>query len=160
MLHIFLVTSEYTTDFQGFLALAEDGKLLVSGGCISGYIAVLLSQLFSSIATGFILFILLLLLCLGSFRISPQSVIDSTYDAYKSHRERQEEKEAFIDQNFENIPNTQNNAKPKQKPKPIFFQNLKLLNLHPMMFPITSQMKLLLKPLIQLRVPNLFPKKP
>ncbi len=127
LLHIFFAVTDYTADFQGFLALADDGKLLASGGCVSGYIAVLLSQLFSSIATTFILFILLLLLCLGSFHISPQSLIDSTYDAYKSHRERQEEKEAFIDQNFENIPNTQN-KKPKQKTKPIFFQKSEIIN--------------------------------
>jgi S-DNA-T family DNA segregation ATPase FtsK/SpoIIIE len=88
MLHVLLVGTPYETTWAGVKYLWSDGQNFASGGVISGFTAVVLTELFSKFGAGLILFLATALLILAAFHITPEAMVKAFRIAYMKNQER------------------------------------------------------------------------
>ena len=101
IIHVLLVTAPYETTWAGVKYLWSDGQSFASGGVISGFTAVLLTELFSKFGAGLILFLATALLILAAFHITPEAMVKAFRIAYMKNQERKarEEEERYEEEN-------------------------------------------------------------
>ncbi|MDF2838711.1 MAG: ftsK [Evtepia sp.] len=104
LIHVFLAGTAYTFSLEGVKQLWSDGQLLTSGGAVSGFIAVLFSQLFSNIGATLIFLLSLLSLILGAFHITPEHIRTAVRNAYQSYRQNREYVDDEPEDDYEEIP--------------------------------------------------------
>lgn len=111
LLHTILSQNTYLLSIDGLNILWTDGQSLASGGAFGGFLATLFSQLFSHIGAGFIFFLVIVLLFMVVFRLTPEKILSSVRDANQNRRERKERRreevaatEAF-NPTYETMPN-------------------------------------------------------
>ena len=88
MLHVLLVSIPYETTWTGVKALWSDGQNFSSAGVISGFTAVVLTELFSKFGAGLILLLATALLILAAFHITPEAMVKAFRIAYMKNQER------------------------------------------------------------------------
>lgn len=97
LLHVILDRDIYQLSVEGMSALWQDGQLLTSGGAVSGFLALLFSQLFSKIGAGLIFFLVIVALAMGALHLTPEAIIKalgSFYQNRQQYREDEDEDEA------------------------------------------------------------------
>ena len=88
-LHLFLAKGEFVWELEAVKGLYASGKLLASGGILSGVIAQGLITGFSKIGAGIILVLAICGLLMGTFRVTPVTIVDWFRD--RPHPEYEEE---------------------------------------------------------------------
>lgn len=104
LIHVFIAHTVYSLSLDGIKMLWSDGQLLTSGGAISGFIALLFSQLFSKIGASLIFLLLLLTLIFGAFHITPEQIRTAVRSAYQNHLQNRESYDDTIEDDYEEIP--------------------------------------------------------
>lgn len=86
LFHVFLDTDLYQLSVGGIQQLWMDGQDLSCGGAIGGFLAVLFTQLFSSIGASVIFLLLLATLILAALHITPEAIMRSIRLAVEEFR--------------------------------------------------------------------------
>lgn len=76
LIHLFAVKSAFPWDGGIFKALWESGRVMTSGGVLSGLVAQALIAVFSKIGAGIVFVLGLIGLLMGAFRITPTDVVE------------------------------------------------------------------------------------
>lgn len=142
LLHTILSVNAYPLSIDGLNILWIDGQYLASGGSLGGFLATLFSQLFSPVGAGFLFSLLILLLLMLAFRLTPEKIFSSLRGANQHRKERKERRQSEAAAAGESSPShapEQNKARkhaqvldipvddppfpPEEKPKRRFFFN-------------------------------------
>ncbi len=87
ILHVAMDQDLYQLSLRGLNQLWTDGLQLQCGGAISGFLALLFSQLFSSIGASILFSLAFCILLLGALHITPERILQAVRNAYHYFRD-------------------------------------------------------------------------